>query len=383
MNLVESYENIKPSIVAFASMFTFGDKPPEFPTIFGTGVIVEDGLVVTNNHVVNEFNKLRTPPNYSSDLWPVHCLLLHHEPDKEKMSVIKLEIIGVGGIKDMEHDEYYLGPEKPDVAIVGVKVKGLPKAKVKFDLRHIKEGRDVATAGFPMGTETLTAPGYLHQVTPTLQSGIISAVLPFPCKDPHALMINVMVQGGASGSPVFLPETGDVIGVINSSLNEISFSSNPNISEENNKVKPHFHQVNSPTNISYVVPSRYIEAMLEKAREDKRISLPEDTLTLEELIKSKRPKRHIRGKSGLTKWDSTDNSTCLLLHRMRHHESVYLFIITKEGVNFMFHTLDLLFGNYFNFKEIFTVQIVILHRSAFKCYLQFKYFSPFHVLFAH
>ncbi|GAJ23629.1 unnamed protein product, partial [marine sediment metagenome] len=33
-------------------------------------------------------------------------------------------------------------------------------------------------------------------------------------------MINIMSQGGASGSPVFLPETGEVIGVLYGSLEE-------------------------------------------------------------------------------------------------------------------------------------------------------------------
>jgi len=31
---------------------------------------------------------------------------------------------------------------------------------------RLEEGLEVATAGYPMGTDALTAPGYLHQVTP-------------------------------------------------------------------------------------------------------------------------------------------------------------------------------------------------------------------------
>src|SRR5260370_8790405 len=90
---------------------------------------------------------------------------------------------------------------------------------------------------------TLTAPGWIHQVTPTLQRGIISAVLPFTCTTPHAYAINVMVQGGASGSPVFLSESGEVIGVLYAGLND------PRVT----LLTPDLYTV--PTNIRYVVPS--------------------------------------------------------------------------------------------------------------------------------
>jgi len=84
----------------------------------------------------------------------------------------------------------------------------------------LDEGAAIATAGYPMGTRTLTAPGYLNRISPMLQTGIISAVHRFPCAIPHGFTINVMTRGGASGSPVFRPDDGAVIGALYAGLHE-------------------------------------------------------------------------------------------------------------------------------------------------------------------
>ena len=60
----------------------------------------------------------------------------------------------------------------------------------------------------------------MHQFGPFLQKGIISAILPTRCDSPHAFVINLASMGGASGSPVFLAESGHVIGLVNSGLVE-------------------------------------------------------------------------------------------------------------------------------------------------------------------
>ena len=266
----------------FQPVYNPKEPAPAFPPIFGTGFIVDDGLVVTNDHVINAIPKLPKPKNCPPDVWPVQCLLWHYIPDKG-MATIHLDVLGLMKISHVEHGDIYYGPPKPDIAFVHVKMRELPRVDVKYNLKEIQEGREVATAGFPMGTETLTAPGYLHQLTPTLQEGIISAVLPFQCEKPHALMVNVMVQGGASGSPIFLPDTGDVIGILYAGLEETR-QTKTRLPE---KIEPllHTHIFSTPTNISYVVPAHYIEAMLIKLKNDKAITFPDDTLTLEEYLK--------------------------------------------------------------------------------------------------
>ena len=58
------------------------------------------------------------------------------------------------------------------------------------------------------------APGWIHQLSPILQKGIISAILPMVCDYPHGIMIDIVTEGGASGSPIFNVETGEVIAML-------------------------------------------------------------------------------------------------------------------------------------------------------------------------
>ncbi len=283
MLLEEAYQKVNPSIVAFVPKFRPvydpSEPPPEFPPIFGTGFIVADGLVVTNDHVARAISRLPKPPDCPEELWPVTCILLYLIPNKG-VAAINIDVIGVFGIEKAVMGEHYYGPPKPDIAFVHINMKDLPCVQVKYTPKEIKEGREVATAGFPMGTDTLTAPGYLHQITPTLQKGIISAILPFECDTPHALMINVMTQGGASGSPVFLPDSGDVIGVLYAGLQDIGKTLNVK-SKDKIKNDPSF---DIPTNASYVVPSYYIVDMLANISENENFKITDEMPSLKKKI---------------------------------------------------------------------------------------------------
>jgi S1-C subfamily serine protease len=274
-SMQEVYKGIKGCIVAFIQKYIPVQKdasgPPLFPPIIGTGFVVrEDGLIVTNAHVAKAFNKVFRPPNISEDEWPVHVMLFRLTP--QGMLEIPLEILGVLAITKYEHGKFYYGPkEGPDLAVVHVKVKGLPTVEIGGDV-FIEEGMAVATAGFPMGTDALTAPGWLHQLTPTLQKGIVSAVLPFSSQTPHAFSINIMTQGGASGSPVFDCHTGKVLGVLYAGLNDLEVS----------VTKKDLYRV--PTNISYVVPSHYINFLFRQNANLRDLIQPSDSMNIDEMI---------------------------------------------------------------------------------------------------
>src|SRR5262249_9730177 len=94
---------------------------------------------------------------------------------------------------------------------------------------------------------------------------IVSAALPFPDVHPHGYLINIMVQGGASGSPVFLLDTGNVIGAIYASRLDNCL----------------------PTNFSHVVPSHLILRVLTDENKAMLLqSLTNDVPALDEILAS-------------------------------------------------------------------------------------------------
>lgn len=283
MDLPETYSKIRESIVAFIPKVfpaNADGSPPDIPPIFGTGYVIhEGGVIATNDHVVRGFHKCPRLPGESEDSWPVYAMLLHRI--EEGVVQVPLEVLGVGTIQTFEPSGAYYGPPKPDLAFVHVKARGLTPVKV-LDEIEIREGMSVATAGFPMGTDLLTAPGWLHQVTPTLQQGIISAVQPFVSPRPHGFSTNIMVQGGASGSPVFLPDTGAVIGTIYASLKEPSVVWGRR--ENNDGREEPIGIVRLPTTYSQAVPAHYLSDFLSSLPKHKEFLPPDDAKTLAEMM---------------------------------------------------------------------------------------------------
>lgn len=275
MGISAAYKLVKQSIVAFTLKYipVFDDKtpPPLFPTILGTGFVIrEDGVIATNAHVVRAFQKAPRPPGTPAEEWPVRALMLRMT--NQGMLEIPLEVIGVGMIGGFNPGKAYYGPKDgPDLAFVHVKARGLPAVQIDFT-SLVEEGMELATAGFPMGTDALTAPGWLHQLTPTLQQGIVSAVFPFVCQTPHGYSINLMSQGGASGSPVFSCETGAVVGVLYGGLNDIALTL---------RAKEPYKM---PTNITYVVPSHYLANAMSEFAKHPDMLLPPDAKSIDEMI---------------------------------------------------------------------------------------------------
>lgn len=186
-----------------------------------------------------------------------------------------MEVLGVFAVNVFQPKGVYYGPKPPDLGFLHVNMRGLPQLDVAHDLPSVEPGTRVAAAGFPMGTDALRAPGYIHQLTPTLQEGIVSAVLPFPCKTPHALMLNIASQGGASGSPIFLLDCPTVIGVLYAGLNETYAATVQGVRT------PYL----VPTNFTYCVPGHFVNAALENIRAKPELTLPTDSPVFEDALK--------------------------------------------------------------------------------------------------
>jgi len=269
--LPEVYKKVKPSIVAFVqTVHRVADRSkepvPKFPRIFGTGFVVDErGIIATNQHVVDAFSKVPTAPGEP----PVLAVVFVKAEDHIK--ILPVRKIREMFIASFRHGENYSGPPSPDIALVKIAARNLPA--LELDSEIPSEGDEVATSGFPMGTRAfVSADGRLEQLTPTLQRGIVSAILPFPCPYPHGLVLNMMVQGGASGSPVFNTKTGKIGGAISGRRFDTTLS------------------VTWPTNYSLAVPARYIQEILTHARGDAEFMSIDGIPTIEEIIATRSTK---------------------------------------------------------------------------------------------
>lgn len=203
------YPQLKRSIVAIVSRVS---RNPEFPEIIGTGFIARaDGVILTCKHVVDAIGIVPRAKAAPSGQLPVLIFYLHPVPDKG-IAMIPMEIDGCAAVQ-IEGVQVNYWADDLDVGIVHANIINLPALQFQ-DRAVYEEGASVFLAGFPMGTRTLRAPGWLHQMSPTLQRGIISAVLPAPCVNPHALLLDCITERGASGSPVFDADNGTVVGMV-------------------------------------------------------------------------------------------------------------------------------------------------------------------------
>jgi S1-C subfamily serine protease len=274
MNLPDIYPPIRRAVVAFVP------KNDRETGIIGSGFVVRsDGLVATNRHVIEAFSELEPAPDES---WPVAAILFH--PDPEGWTAVHLPVAGVAasGLRSGL-------PRGADLGLVRVHARNLP-ALTLAGSQAIAEGMPVATAGFPSGPGALDAPGALRQRGPTLQRGIVSAILPHPAARPAAFSIQIMAHGGASGSPIFLPDTGAVAGVLYAALVGTGRTSGGDT-----------HAL--PTPISYAVPVRALEKMLDEFERHPEWAASADAPTFEEYLCESRHGR--RYEDGACRWDQT------------------------------------------------------------------------------
>jgi S1-C subfamily serine protease len=277
VNLAATYQRVCQSLVAIAVKTSYAEHHQRVPIIIGSGFVVGDGLVATNDHVIQQARNLQNQFGCPENEWPFSAVMFCLDP-KRGMGQLRMEVLGAFTLEGFVPGQAYYGPPKPDLGFLHVNMRGLPALEIAPDASLVPPGAQVATAGFPMGTDALTAPGYVHQLCPTLQQGIVSAVLPFSCSTPHALLLNMMSQGGASGSPIFLPESGQVVGVLYGGLQERYHMNVQGVSVP----------YNVPTNFTYCLPSHFIVKALASVHSQSALTLPSNAPHLDE------PLSHLR-----------------------------------------------------------------------------------------
>ncbi|WP_091870375.1 S1 family peptidase [Massilia yuzhufengensis] len=228
--LVETVARVKRSVVAVGTYM-----PTRSPALSfgGTGFVAGDGLtVITNSHVVPDVIDTER---------------------KEALGVLVATAEGVSfrpavlEVRDREHD------------LARLRLSGAPLVPLSVgDAGQAAEGQALAFTGFPLGVVL-----GLHPVT---HRAMLSAITPavMPVRSAQGLNPRVISQlrgagfklfqldatayPGNSGSPLYDPETGVVMGIINMGMVKGG--------REN--------AITNPSGISYAVPAQHIHALMQQ-----------------------------------------------------------------------------------------------------------------------
>ena len=225
---------VKPSVVGIGTSLKLRSPATQF---VATGFVVGDGLdVITNAHALLELDSEKKET--LGVLTPVGDTGFEFHP---------AQLAGV----DREHDLAHL------------RLTGKPLPALKLgDGADIAEGMELSLTGYPigmvLGLHTATHRALLAAITPivlpSLNSGKLSAAAIMQLQRPPFMIyqLDATAYPGNSGSPVYDPQTGVVVGIINmvfvKGLKE--------------------NAITNPSGIAYAVPVRYARELMQRKGQD-------------------------------------------------------------------------------------------------------------------
>ncbi len=228
--LADTVVRVKPSVVLVGTFRTTDN--PRFH-LRGAGFLVARGdLVVTNAHVL---------PSEADEASLVVQVRVG-QGDWQMRTATVLET-------DVARD------------LTLLRVSGAPGPALKIgDSRRVREGDDLAFMGFPIGGSL----GFSHVTHRATVSTITSAALPSPSAERlreqairslrngtfDIFQLDATAYPGNSGGPLFDPDTGEVMGVMNMVLIKNTRES----------------ALSQPSGISYAIPARYVQELVDRHR---------------------------------------------------------------------------------------------------------------------
>ncbi|MBT3067060.1 serine protease [Rhodoferax sp. U11-2br] len=236
-DLASTVARVKPAIAIVGTYKA--TNSPRF-ALRGTGFVVAEGSQSQGNRLVTNAHVL-VPP---ADADPEASLVVQLRTDNNSWQSRPAKVLEV----DALHDLALLRFDGP--------------ASAAFKVRSsdtVQEGQSVAFMGFPIGG----ALGF----SPVTHRALVSSIAPAALPTPTASQINpklirsvrsnspfdiFQLDGtaypGNSGGPLFDPDSGEVLGVVNMVLIKGTRES----------------ALSNPSGISYAVPSRYVLELLER-----------------------------------------------------------------------------------------------------------------------
>jgi S1-C subfamily serine protease len=229
--LARTIAQVKPAVVGVGSFLKTRSPSVVFS---GTGFAVGDGLsIITNAHVV--------PATLDAGKLETLGVVVGAGQD---FSFRPARLVALDRGHDLAHLRLLGGPPLPALAL--------------GDSRAALEGQALAFTGFPLGMvlglNHVTHRAMLSAVTPIVMPSLNSRRLDARAiaqlqRDPLKIFqLDGTAYPGNSGSPVYDPETGAVLGVINmvfvKGLKE--------------------NAISSPSGISYAIPVQYVHELLQR-----------------------------------------------------------------------------------------------------------------------
>ena len=231
---------VKPSIVAVGTFERL--RSPEFQ-FRGTGFAIGDGTtIVTNAHVLPQ----------ATD--PVKM---------ETVAILTATLSADGKTTGQLREARQIAVDPgSDLALLKISGPALPALKLR-DSSSVREGQAVLMTGYPIGS--ILGP------FPATHRGMISAITPIAIPQGNAaelksavvrrlttgsfpvFQLDATAYPGNSGSPIYDPATGEVLGIVNMVL------------VKGTKEAALTH----PSGITYAIPSKYLEALLRKVAAEK------------------------------------------------------------------------------------------------------------------
>ena len=237
-DLPSTITKVKPSVVILGTYKT--TNSPRF-ALRGTGFVVGDArqgtsnLVVTNAHVLQQANEADA----------LTALVIQIKTPQNELQMRPAEVLEV----DKIHDLALLRFEGPAAPALNVGDSGA-----------VQEGQAIAFMGFPIGGALGFSP-VTHRGT---VSSIAAAALPTPSAQQlnektirglrtgsfNIFQLDGTAYPGNSGGPLFDPETGEVLGVVNMVFIKGSRES----------------ALSNPSGISFAIPSTFILQLVKRNR---------------------------------------------------------------------------------------------------------------------
>lgn len=227
-------EKVKSSIVAVGTLQATRVPPFRF---LGTGFIVGDGTVaVTNAHVL--------PPLLEAGSDPEVLVALRPGAESARAAV-RLASVAI----DRDHDLALLRMDGPPLPALTLRDSG-----------SVAEGDQLLFTGFPIGN--------VLGLFPATHRAMVAAVAPVALPSASGQQLDSRVvrrlresafpifqldstaYPGSSGSPLYDPTTGEVVGVLNMGLVKATKES----------------ALTQPSGISYAIPSRFLMELLTRVK---------------------------------------------------------------------------------------------------------------------